>query len=161
MLGIFDTHAARVASRNAETDAKLDKKASEIQIKSLQDQIAGLRQDGTTNARTFSDSFSQLNSKFSDLQSKVRNQDLMDQLASTRAELQATQKRLEPKPKAILESTFVGEGASSDPQTSKPLGRIGLTVHQRVTDASCGILGSRRCSVVLGSSPLRFKDFPV
>src|SRR5580658_4964999 len=105
-------------------------------------------------------SFSQLNSKFSDLQSKVRNQDLMDQLASTRAELQATQKRLEPKPKAILESTFVGEGASSDPQTSKPLGRIGLTVHQRVTDASCGILGSRRCSVVLGSSPLRFKDFP-
>ena len=117
VLAIFDTHAARVASRNAETDAKLDKKASEIQVNSLQDQIAGLRQDGTTNARTFSDSFSQLNSKFSDLQSKVQNQDLMDQLASTRAELQATQKKLEPKPKAILESTFVGEGVNSNPQT--------------------------------------------
>ena len=59
--------------------------------------------------KTFSDSFSQLNTKFSDLQSNVRNQDLMDQLASTKAELQTTQKKLEPKPKAILESTFVGK----------------------------------------------------
>ena len=50
VLGIFDTHAARVASRNSETEAKLDKKASEAQIESLHDQIAGLRQDGTTNA---------------------------------------------------------------------------------------------------------------
>jgi hypothetical protein len=107
VLGIFDTHAARVASRQADTDAKLEKRASEVQIEALQTQIAGLRQDGIINAKTFSASFSQLNAKFSDLQSKVQNQALMDQLTSTKAELQATQKKLEPKPKALVESSFL------------------------------------------------------
>jgi hypothetical protein len=107
-FGILDIHSGRVASAEAAAKAKSDKQTSDALIGSLQTQVGGLRQDGVTNARTFTDSFSRLNDKFSDLQAKVRNQDLIDQLASTEAELQATQKGLAPKPKAILESTFAG-----------------------------------------------------
>jgi hypothetical protein len=106
VLGFFDIHAARVASTEAETKAAIDKQASNALVTSLQGQIVGLRQDGVTNAKTFTDSFSKLNDKFSDLQAKVKNQDLIDQLASTKNELLATQKKLEPKPKAILEASF-------------------------------------------------------
>jgi hypothetical protein len=108
ILGVFDIHAARVATREAATHAVVDKRTSDALIQSLQDQVKGLRQDGLANAKTFSDSFSNLNDKFSGLQAKVRNQDLIDQLTSTRAELSATQKKLEPKPKAVLESIFAG-----------------------------------------------------
>jgi hypothetical protein len=117
LLGIFDIHAARVASREAETEAKIEKRASDALIKSLEQQIGGLRQDGITNAKTFSESFSNLNDKFSDLQAKVRNQDLLDQLASTKTELQATQKQLEPKPRAVIESSFINQGPTTIPQT--------------------------------------------
>jgi hypothetical protein len=116
VLGIFDIHAARVAGSETATKAALDKRTSDAQIQSLQGEILGLRQDGVTNAKTFTDSFSRLNDKFNDLQSKVRNQDLMDQLASTKAELLTTQKKLEPKPKAVLESSFAEAAAEKIPQ---------------------------------------------
>jgi hypothetical protein len=118
---ILDTHAARFAVGEAASRARTDKQTSDAIVQNLRDQVAGLRQDGLSNAKIFTESFSKLNDKFSDLQAKVKNQDLIDQLASTRAELLATQKKLEPKPKAVLEASFEEEGSLKTLQTPQKM----------------------------------------
>jgi hypothetical protein len=112
-FGVADIHSSRVQTGEAASNARIAKEKSDGQIQGLQDQVKGLRQDGVINTRTFTDSFSNLSTELSDLKAKVRNQDLMSQLKTTQDELKATQKKLEPKSKATVESSLV-EGLTAD-----------------------------------------------
>jgi hypothetical protein len=112
-FGFADIHSNRVDTAEAATNARIAKEKSDGQIQSLQNQVKGLRQDGVANTKIFTDSFSSLSALVGDLKAKVRNQDLMDQLKSTQDELKVTQKKLEPKPKATVESSFT-EGLTSE-----------------------------------------------
>jgi hypothetical protein len=118
-FGIGDIHSGRAEAGRAASD----REKSDAQIQSLQNQVKGLRQDGIANTQTFTDSLSSLSTQLSDLKAKVRSQDLMDQLASTQAELKATQKKLEPKPRATVESSLA-EGLTGETPVTVAWGKV-------------------------------------
>lgn len=79
---------------------------SQANIGELKGQVAAAQQAQTDNTRQFLESLQTLSDKVHDLQTKVTTEELQKQLATVKAELQKTQKAMEPPPKASLVFTF-------------------------------------------------------
>jgi hypothetical protein len=105
VLSIFDTHSTRKEAWETRVSADKDQVKRGTQIDGLSRQLNDARKDAQINAKTFSDAFGTLYQRFSDLQARVTNQDLMRELAATQDELRTTQKKLTPD-KALLQASF-------------------------------------------------------
>lgn len=79
---------------------------SGVQARASSSQIAGLTGALKTQQELFRADFARLSNEVVDLKTKVRTQELQDQLKRTEEELRATQKALEPGPKARVIATF-------------------------------------------------------
>jgi hypothetical protein len=121
-LGLRDTYQTRAAASADREQARLDRGTSQQHITQLSDQVTQLRQDNKNAADTFSKSFATLYSKFSDLQSKVQNADLLKEIKETKQQLEDTQKKL-TQPKPVLIATFPANDPAQVPITETTLPR--------------------------------------
>ena len=89
---------------------------SQANIDGLKGQVAAAQQAQTDNTKQFLGSLQKLTDKVSALQTKAATEELQKQLTTVKAELEKTQKAMEPPPKATLIFTFA-------PFTIPPLGQ--------------------------------------
>src|SRR6266568_303317 len=96
-LSIQQTHSQIAKERKASGETvTLTTKVSDSngRISELTKQIDLLQAANARDTQSFQTSFSKLYDRFSDLQSKVRNQELLKELSDTKKELVATQQKL-------------------------------------------------------------------
>jgi hypothetical protein len=131
MLSMADTYHTRTEAKEAQDrvdrekeEAKHREEISQQKIDQLSAQVADLRNDNTTNAAGFRQSFARLYAKFSDLQTKTQNVALLKEISETKDQLVATQQKLN-QPKAALVATF--PTSQMIPVTETTLPRDGAT----------------------------------
>jgi len=110
-VSIILTHISRV-------NAAKEQQRNETKINELLSQIKNLRDDSKVDNKGFRDSLSTLSDrfavKFSDLQSKVANAELIKEIKDAKKELRDTQRKLE-QPRAKLSGSFFTEDFSKIP----------------------------------------------
>ena len=107
VFGFADLHSSRKRAEQDRIDAEKKDEVQRADIEQLTKQVADSRQDAYKANEGFRQSFAELYKKFSDLQAKVTNQELMKELVDTKKQVEAYQKKLaEPPPKASLVAGF-------------------------------------------------------
>lgn len=127
VLGIQETYQARADARSERQQAVADQTANQAVITQLTSQVQQLRDDNQKNTDGFMSSFDQLYSKFSALQSRVQNKELLREIGDTKQQLLETQKKL-TTPKAAPIGSFPTLDASQIPKNETTLSREGTSV---------------------------------
>lgn len=104
-MSLQSIYSSRVETKAVENAGRERDIKQQTRIDELNNQVGLGRQENQKNSEGFRQSFASLYDKFSDLQSKVRNQELLAQLQETKHQLLATQKKLNA-PKARLDAYF-------------------------------------------------------
>ena len=104
-------------------------------IDRLSAQVTDLRNDNTTNAAGFRQSFAKLYARFSDLQTKTQNEVLLKEISETKDQLVATQQKLN-QPKAALVATFPTTQMIPVTETTLPRDGDVVTVELQILNPS-------------------------
>ena len=121
LLGVYETYSARV-----------EQASSGATITQMSNQIGQLRTDNQKSTDGFRDSFSKLYDRFSELQSKVQNADLLKEIKATKQELVETQNKLTP-PIVTPIASFPARPATDIPITETTATRSDGFVEVHVT----------------------------
>jgi hypothetical protein len=124
-FGLRETHSARVRAAKDGENARISETNKTAQISQLSQQVVQLREDNQKDSKAFRESFSTLYQKFSELQAKVQNAELLKEISATKKELLETQKKLD-QPKATLIASFPVTDFGDVPKREITLSRSAL-----------------------------------
>lgn len=114
------------------SSSRAEQASNRATIAQLSTQIDQLRGDNQKSADGFRDSFATLYQRFTDLQSKVQNADLLKEIDATKKELVATQSKLTPLKISPI-ATFPSKDPSKIPITEFTTARSGDFVEVKFT----------------------------
>lgn len=135
-IGIINQRFSDIRAEKKEQKAEKQHQADQIEITGLKEAVIASTRDQENNTTHFLEEFGKLSQKMSDLQTQVKTAELKKEVAELQAELQKTQKALNP-PKAVLTFTFERPGGGP-----RPLRTVTLPVKDNVVHVEFAVRNS-------------------